>query len=158
MTPDRFKSMLVAIVARITQDYTHLFDLEQRLLGAADHYDRVRNWLSCSDAEFDDHELREQLATIAQTAADALPSQDQLAADVGAIKKAIAAVKFNRGLARDIHRLLGGEKQCKICFGATADTALVPCGHALCGACAARVSCCPYCNLTFCTKQRIYYM
>ena len=150
--------MLKAVAKNVVASYHTLFDVEQRVFGAATRYDRVRNWLRCSEQEFDNDALRQQLGHVAQQAADQMPSEDALRTDMQALQEAIHATRFQHRLACDLHRVLGGEKQCKICFGATADTVLMPCGHALCQSCATRVSCCPYCNLSFCSQQRVYYM
>jgi len=158
VTPARFQDMLKAVAGNVVASYRTLFEVEQRVFGAATRYDRVSNWLRCSDQEFDNDALREQLGHVAQQAADQMPDEEALGNDMRALQEAIHATRFQHRLACDLHRVLGGEKQCKICFGATADTVLMPCGHALCQSCAKRVSCCPYCNLSFCSQQRVYYM
>lgn len=158
VTPARFQDMLKAVAGNVVASYHTLFEVEQRVFGAATRYDRVSNWLRCSDQEFDNDALREQLGHVAQQAVHQMPGEEALGNDMRALQEAIHATRFQHRLACDMHRVLGGEKQCKICFGATADTVLMPCGHALCQSCAKRVSCCPYCNLSFCSQQRIYYM
>lgn len=158
VTPARFQDMLKAVAGNVVASYRTLFEVEQRVFGAATRYDRVSNWLRCSDQEFDNDALREQLGHVAQQAADQMSGEEALGNDMRALQEAIHATRFQHRLACDMHRVLGGEKQCKICFGATADTVLMPCGHAMCQSCAKRVSCCPYCNLSFCSQQRVYYM
>lgn len=45
---------------------------------------------------------------------------------------------------------------CKVCMDSSLDTALLPCGHLLCGNCAERLDECPNCRQRVVQRQRIY--
>ena len=47
--------------------------------------------------------------------------------------------------------------ECPICFEPEKSTALVPCGHILCGACAAKYAHCPVCREPVASRMRVFW-
>ena len=47
--------------------------------------------------------------------------------------------------------------ECPICFEPEKSTALVPCGHILCGACAAKYANCPVCREPVASRMRVFW-
>ena len=47
--------------------------------------------------------------------------------------------------------------ECPICFEPEKSTALVPCGHILCGACAAKYANCPVCREAVASRMRVFW-
>ena len=47
--------------------------------------------------------------------------------------------------------------ECPICFEPEKSTALVPCGHILCGACAAKYAHCPVCREVVSSRMRVFW-
>ena len=47
--------------------------------------------------------------------------------------------------------------ECPICFEPEKSTALVPCGHILCGACAAKYANCPVCREVVSSRMRVFW-
>ena len=45
---------------------------------------------------------------------------------------------------------------CPICMERPRDTALMPCGHCMCGECALRVFACPFCRLEVADRSRVF--
>ena len=159
ISPQKLLTVVQAVVTDTVHDYTRLFAAETKVFGDAEHCDRVRQWLRCTDAEFDSSaNARQQLEPIANERVENILQDTSFSDEMRGLKQTIRKVKFNQQLVRGVSRLAGGEKQCKICFAGTANVALIPCGHALCDACAKKVSACPYCNLAFCTTQPLFYM
>lgn len=45
---------------------------------------------------------------------------------------------------------------CPVCMERPRDTALMPCGHCMCGECAVRVLACPFCRLQVADRSRVF--
>ncbi len=58
---------------------------------------------------------------------------------------------------RPIRTAARDSDECPICFEPEKSTALVPCGHILCGTCAAKYANCPVCREPVASRMRVFW-
>jgi hypothetical protein len=163
------------LVKTAVSDYEAFFAAEADIVDAAKQYDLLQNWIVSTNELFQSRQIEPGTTTTTTTATTttALDDDDdrfttqlhqQLCssadwnAKFAAAKQTWAQLCVSRHALKKIHDTVGGTTGCRICFNDQVSTLLVPCGHVLCGACATRVECCPFCNSQFYARQAIYFM
>jgi hypothetical protein len=77
--------------------------------------------------------------------------------NVAAAKRDDAAAPEARWVATPAVAFTPERDECPICFEPEKSTALVPCGHILCGACAAKYANCPVCREVVSSRMRVFW-
>jgi hypothetical protein len=150
-----FTRVVDDIVRHIADDYAAYFEAESQITAFAGEYDAVHQWLARTQAVFgesaeSEQEHLEALVTrhMNRTAMDATFAR---------YRDLWRAVRFDMKVLDQVKRLVGAPLTCKICFSGEMECALIPCGHTLCRACAARVTQCPFCTTTFYSTQALFF-
>lgn len=171
MTLDEACAMAQRLVDDVVAGYKAYFEAERDVLAVAERYDALQAWAHQSKALFAQADTMEgtvsafdeMVAQYFQTGVDpSAPDTQKTDGDVWAkkmraAKQAWLDVQAQRHIVDRLQAVVGHTCTCKVCFGATVTTALVPCGHTLCKACAEQVGQCPFCNATFYTRQDLYF-
>ena len=171
VTLDEACAMAQRLVDDVVAGYKAYFEAERDVLAVAERYDALQAWAHQSKALFDQADtvegavsaFDEMVAHYFQTGVD--PSAPDARTTNGGVwankmraaKQAWLDVQAQRHVVDRLQAVVGHACTCKVCFGATVTTALVPCGHTLCKACAEQVGQCPFCNATFYTRQDLYF-
>ena len=171
ITLDEACAMAQRLVDDVVAGYKAYFEAERDVLAVAERYDALQAWAHQSKALFAQADTMkgtvsafdEMVAQYFQTGVDlSAPNTQTTDSSVWAnkmreAKQAWLDVQAQRHVVDRLQAVVGHACTCKVCFGATVTTALVPCGHTLCKACAEQVGQCPFCNATFYTRQDIYF-
>jgi len=171
VTLDEACAMAQRLVDDVVAGYKAYFEAEQDVLAVAERYDALQAWAHQSKALFAQADtvegtvsaFDEMVAHYFQTGVDPSAPDTQTtdggvwANKMRAAKQAWLDVQAQRHVVDRLQAVVGHACTCKVCFGATVTTALVPCGHTLCKACAEQVGQCPFCNATFYTRQDLYF-
>jgi hypothetical protein len=171
VTLDEACAMAQRLVDDVVAGYKAYFEAERDVLAVAERYDALQAWAHQSKALFAQADtvegtvsaFDEMVAHYFQTGVD--PSAPDARTTNGGVwankmraaKQAWLDVQAQRHVVDRLQAVVGHACTCKVCFGATVTTALVPCGHTLCKACAEQVGQCPFCNATFYTRQDLYF-
>ena len=176
MTIDDACALAQGMVNELVRGYTQYFDAEKDVLAVAKRYDALQDWVHKSQRLFEDTDLIQPQSL---PAFDAMIQQyfhhddssttehnttDTNGTDTNVWKKKIQRAKqawldiqAQRHIVNRFQAIVGNTHTCKICFTQTVQTVLVPCGHTLCKACAAKVGQCPFCNATFYSAQDVFF-
>ena len=172
VTLDAACAMAQRMVDDVVAGYKAYFEAEQDVVAVAERYDALQAWAHQSKelfAKADTVEgtvtaFDEMVAQYFQTGIDPRSSAGASHNTDGvwtnkmrAAKQAWLNVQAQRHVVDRLQAVVGHACTCKVCFGATVATVLVPCGHTLCKRCAEQVGQCPFCNATFYTCQDIYF-
>ena len=152
-------------IERIIEDtirhYQQYFEAEQDILSTAKRYDKLKTWLNHTREVFETQHIqpsREQTQDLQKQIETYMNSSEEWNHKFNDAKQKWNQLCVSRQALNTIHNLVGGTSACKICFNKQVKTLLVPCGHVLCKECAERVTCCPFCNTSFYTRQDIYFV
>ena len=180
MTVDDFLTLTNGLVDDVVNGYANYFSTEKEILAVAEHYDALQDWVCKSKTLFtNNNQIKPQMKLFLSTfdtmmkqhsEMDTLTVYDdgdddnddnQDCADIWSTKiqkskNAWLDIQSKRVFIERLRGIVGGHCTCKICFDATIQTALVPCGHTLCKQCAEQVGQCPFCNATFYSVQNIF--
>lgn len=161
------------MVDELVQGYTNYFDAENDILAVAKRYDALQDWVHKSKCLFEDTESIQPTPLPAFDAmiqqyfhndTDSSTTDDKKTTDINVwtnkitrAKKAWLDIQTQRHIVNRFQAIVGNTHTCKICFTQTVQTVLVPCGHTLCKACAAKVGQCPFCNASFYSTQDVFF-
>ena len=121
-------------------------------LGKKYSFDVKRTWREAHDA------TRRKLFVAGQSGANCMHEVQDTALSLQDLQEEADSLqnttdpKVLEERLRNIHEAM----QCKVCMDALLDTALLPCGHLVCGTCADRMETCPQCRAAIEQRLRVY--
>ena len=77
--------------------------------------------------------------------------------DAADARRICERVELAKAGAAPVRAASDPERECPICFEPERSTALVPCGHILCRACAAAHESCPVCRAAVTSRLRLFH-
>lgn len=177
VTLDAACAMAQRMVDDVVRGYKAYFEAERTIVAVAERYDALQEWAHKSKALFAQADSVKGTATafddmvhsyfrggLAADATHGPESESDSNSDTGTwathmqtAKRAWLDVQAQRHIVSRFQAVVGTPCTCKVCFGATVNTVLVPCGHTLCKTCAAQVGQCPFCNATHYSIQDVYF-
>ena len=159
-------TMAQTLVDDVVAGYKAYFEAETAIVAVAERYDALQEWAHKSKALFAQADTVDSTVSAFDTMVkryfrvddgDAPPATGVWADKMRTAKRAWLDVQAQRYVVDRFQAVVGNPCTCKVCFGATVQTVLVPCGHTLCKACANQVGQCPFCNATFYSVQDVYF-
>lgn len=129
--------------------FVSLFN-ENSDLGKRYSFDVKRTWREAHDA------TRRKLFVASQSGASCLAAEDSLS--LHELQKEADALHDTTDpkVLQEKLRHIQDAMQCKVCMDASLNTALLPCGHLVCGMCADRLDSCPQCRSVIEQRLKVY--
>ena len=156
--------MVKRCLEELVQDSIRLhktfFEKEKDIIEMAKRYDNIKTWLAHTTEVFQDNHIQiaEEDENKFNEKIHNIISNTNWGSHFEKAKDVWQHLSLNRKVLQELHRTIGGQTGCRICFNKQVSTVLVPCGHVLCETCAGEVCNCPFCHASFCSKQSIYFM
>lgn len=167
ITLERACALTQTMVDDVVAGYKAYFAAEETIVAVAERYDALQEWAHKSKTLFAQADTVEGTASAFDEmvqryfhadaeGASGNDADSVWATKMHAAKQAWLDVQAQRHVVQRFQAVVGTSCTCKVCYGATVGTVLVPCGHTLCKTCATQVNHCPFCNTPFYSTQALY--
>ena len=170
VTIEQACAMAQRMVEDVVAGYKRYFEAEADVVAVAERYDALQEWAHKSKSLFAEvHSVQgtanafdEMVQAYFHSEGEATPSASDdvtgpWADKMHRAKEAWLGVQAQRHIVERFQQVVGHQCTCKVCFSATVNAVLVPCGHTLCKVCAEQVHQCPFCNTAFYSVQDVYF-